>query len=109
VIIRNNLGRGRCYQPSRRPGLITPTEILVIQDVTKTESNDCFIKHCFEEQKEKHTVVRKRIDIMHCVRNLQISQLSQGGKEFYVTRDGTQIIRVMRDRAQISRVRRDLD
>ena len=53
-------------------------------------------------------MVRKRIDIMYCVRNLQISQLSQGGKEFYVTRDGTQIIRVMRDRAQISRVRRDL-
>ena len=45
---------------------------------------------------------------MYCVCNLQIIQLSQGGKEFYVTRDGTQIIRVMRNRAQISRGRRDL-
>ena len=45
---------------------------------------------------------------MHCARNLQIGQLSQGGKECYVTRDGTQIIRVMRDQAQISHMRRDL-
>ena len=35
--IRNNQGRGKCYQPTRRPRLITLTETLIIQDITKTE------------------------------------------------------------------------
>ena len=33
---------------SRRPRLITLTETLIIPDITKTESNNCFIIHCFE-------------------------------------------------------------
>ena len=34
---------------SRRLRLITLTETLIIPDITKTESNNCFIIHCFEE------------------------------------------------------------
>ena len=47
-----------CFQPSRKPRLITLTETLIIQDITKTESNNCFIVHCFEENNDKHTVER---------------------------------------------------
>ena len=39
-----------------RPRLITLTETLIIQDITKTESINCFIVHCFEENNDKHTV-----------------------------------------------------
>ena len=35
---------------SRRLRLITLTETLIIPDITKTESNNCFIIHCFEEK-----------------------------------------------------------
>ena len=55
--IRNNQRRGNCYQPSRRPRLITLTDTLIIQDITKTESNNCFITHCFEENNDKNTVI----------------------------------------------------
>ena len=73
--------RGKCYQPSRRPRLITLTETLIIQDVTKTESNNRFIIHCFEENNDdKHTVAILKepelivlLEIMHCSRNLQKS------------------------------------
>ena len=34
--------------------LITLTETLIISDITKTESNNCFIIHCFKENKDKH-------------------------------------------------------
>ena len=43
--IRNNQGRDKCYQPSRRPRLITLSETLIIPDITKAESNNCFIIH----------------------------------------------------------------
>ena len=33
---------------SRRLRLITLTEILIIPDITKAESNNCFIMHCFD-------------------------------------------------------------
>ena len=33
--------------------LITLTEALIIPDITKTESNNCFIIHCFEENNDK--------------------------------------------------------
>ena len=56
--IQNNQGRGKCYQPTRRPRLITLTETLIIQDITKTESKNCFIIHCFEENNDKHTIPR---------------------------------------------------
>ena len=35
---------------SRRLRLITLTETLIIPDITKTESNNCFVIHCFEEK-----------------------------------------------------------
>ena len=38
---------------SQRLRLITLTEILIIPDITKTESNNCFIIHCFEENNDK--------------------------------------------------------
>ena len=34
---------------SRRLRLITLTETLIIPDITKTESDNCFIKHCLKE------------------------------------------------------------
>ena len=46
----------------------------------KSESKNCFILHCFEENNDKHR--RKEpeltlfLEIMHCARNLQISRLS---------------------------------
>ena len=43
---------------SRRLRLITLTETLIIPDITKTESNNCFIIHCFEENNDKHTFAR---------------------------------------------------
>ena len=32
------------------------TEILIIPDITKTESNNCFIIHCFEENNDKRII-----------------------------------------------------
>ena len=37
---------------SRSLRLITLTETLIIPDITKTESNNCFIIHCFEENND---------------------------------------------------------
>ena len=31
---------------------------LIIQDITKTESNNCVIIHCFGKNKDKHPVAR---------------------------------------------------
>ena len=31
-------------------------EALIILDITKTESNNCFIIHCFEENKDKNSI-----------------------------------------------------
>ena len=41
---------------SRRLRLITLTETLIIPDITKTESNSCFIIHCFEENNDKRII-----------------------------------------------------
>ena len=41
---------------SRRLRLITLTETLIIPDITKTESNNCFIIHCFEENNGKRFI-----------------------------------------------------
>ena len=50
--MRNNQGRNKCYQP--KP--ITLTETLIFPDITKTESNNCFIIHCFEENNDKRII-----------------------------------------------------
>ena len=68
---------------SRRLRLITLTVTLIIPDITKTESNNCFIIHCFEENNDKRIVAAINLtllsvnltlllEIMHCARNLQI-------------------------------------
>ena len=36
--------------------LITLTSTLIIPDITKTESNNCFIIHCFEENNDKRII-----------------------------------------------------
>ena len=41
---------------SRRLRLITLTETLIIPDITKTESNNCFVIHCFEENNDKRII-----------------------------------------------------
>ena len=41
---------------SRRLRLITQTETLIIPDITKTESTNCFIIHCFEESNDKRII-----------------------------------------------------
>ena len=67
---------------SRRLRLITLTETLIIPDITKTESNNCFIIHCFEENNDKRIIATINLTllsvnltlllkIMHCARNLQ--------------------------------------
>ena len=43
IYILNNQGLGNCYQPSRRPRLITLTSTLIIPDITKTSSNNCLL------------------------------------------------------------------
>ena len=41
---------------SRRLRLITLTETLIIPDITKTDPNNCFIIHCFEENNDKRII-----------------------------------------------------
>ena len=41
---------------SRRLRLITLIETLIIPDITKTESSNCFIIHCFEENNDKRII-----------------------------------------------------
>ena len=41
---------------SQRLRLITLTETLIIPDITKAESNNCFIIHCFEENNNKRII-----------------------------------------------------
>ena len=41
---------------SQRLTLITLNETLIIPDITKTKSNNCFIIHCFKENNDKCTV-----------------------------------------------------
>ena len=65
----------------------TLAETLIIPDTTKTESNNCFIIRCFEENNDKRIIDEANqeailtslsvnlillLEIMHCVRNLQI-------------------------------------
>jgi len=75
----------------RRLRLITLTETLIISDITKTESNNCVIIHCFKENNDKRIIAPNTVyfgqamsllhcsvnltlllEIMHCACNLQI-------------------------------------
>ena len=59
---------------SLRLRLITFTETSIIPDITKTESNICFIIHCFKEYKDKCIMLKKRFDHpCHITRELDIA------------------------------------
>ena len=57
---------------SRRLRLITLTEILIILDITKTESNNCFIIHCFEENNDKRIIAAITV-YFQTLKNVQLS------------------------------------
>ena len=57
--------------------MISRIKKVAVNDITKLNINYCFIIHCLEENNDRHTVARILIlEILHCARNLQISQLS---------------------------------
>ena len=48
------ISRSRRLRLSLR--LLTLTETLIISDITKTESHNCFIIHCFKEYNDKRII-----------------------------------------------------
>ena len=63
----NNQGRGKCWLR-----LITLTETLIFPDITKTESNNCFIIHCFEENNDKRIIAAITV-YFQTLKNVQLS------------------------------------
>ena len=61
---------------SRRLRLITLTENLIIPDITKTESNNCFIIHCFEENNDKRIIAAITV-YFQTLKNVQLSDYSR--------------------------------
>ena len=57
---------------SRRLRLITLTETLIIPDITKTESDNCFIIHCFEENNDKRIIAAITV-YFQTLKNVQLS------------------------------------
>ena len=57
---------------SRRLRLITLTETLIIPDITKTESNNCFVIHCFEESSDKRIIAAITV-YFQTLKNVQLS------------------------------------
>ena len=57
---------------SRRLRLITLTETLIIPGITKTESNNCFIIHCFEENNDKRIIAAITV-YFQTLKNVQLS------------------------------------
>ena len=60
---------------SLRLGLITLTETLIMPDITKTEPNNCFIIHCFEENNDKRTIAAITV-YFQTLKNVQLSDHS---------------------------------
>ena len=56
---------------SRRLRLITLISTLIIPHITKTESNNCFIIHCFEENNNKRIIAA--ITVFQTLKNVQLS------------------------------------
>ena len=52
---------------SRRLRLITLTETLIISDITKTESNNCFIIHCFKANNDKRIIALNTVYFRHAM------------------------------------------
>ena len=57
---------------SQRLRLIILTETLIIPDITKTESNNCFITHCFEENNDKRIIAAITV-YFQTLKNVQLS------------------------------------
>ena len=57
---------------SRRLRLITLTETLIIPDITKTEYNNCFIIHCFEENNDKRIIAAITVSFQ-TLKNVQLN------------------------------------
>ena len=57
---------------SLRLRLIALTETLIIPDITKTESNNCFIIHCFEENNDKRIIAAITV-YFQTLKNVQLS------------------------------------
>ena len=52
---------------SRRLRLITLNETLIISDITKTESNNCFIIHCFKANNDKRIIAPNTVYFLHAM------------------------------------------
>ena len=52
----------------------TLTETLIIPDITKTESNNCFIIHCFEENNGKCIIAAITV-YFQTLKNVQLSDI----------------------------------
>ena len=61
---------------SRRRRLITLTETLIIPDITKTESNNCFFTHCFEENNNKRIIAAITV-YFQTLKNVQLGPVVQ--------------------------------
>ena len=62
---------------SRRPRLITLTETSIIPDITKTESNNCFIIDCIEENNGKRIIAAITV-YFQILKNVQLSDIALG-------------------------------
>ena len=60
---------------SLRLRLITLTETLIIPDITKTEPNNCFIIHCFQENNDKRIIAAITV-YFQTLKNVQLSDHS---------------------------------
>ena len=60
---------------SRRLRLITLTETLIISDITKTESNNCFIIHCFKANNDKHIIAPNTVYFRHTMLYFAVREL----------------------------------
>ena len=52
--------------------MLTLTETLIIPDITNTESNNCFIIHCFEENNDKRIIATITV-YFQTLKNVQLS------------------------------------
>ena len=60
---------------NRRMRLITLTETLIIPDITKTEANNCFIIHCFEENNANALSQRSQFIFKFCELDIAVRAL----------------------------------
>ena len=70
--IRNNQGRGKCYQPNRRSRLITITKtLLIFADIRKAKSNIIVLlyKKTATDTPSQGTELTLFLEIMHYARN----------------------------------------